>query len=132
MRAIFILPVAVATLLLASDVTAGGIQGLGHMKIDKVVMGGPVQSEAAQASALRQRFLRSHEETDADNEERVLNKSLMLRNEDHKMFIFQKWYDAGKSSMWAYDKLKIGTGEKYEKYRDLYNEYARFRLARNK
>ncbi|KAG7384606.1 hypothetical protein PHYBOEH_009402 [Phytophthora boehmeriae] len=89
--------------------------------------------DATQTEVTGQRFLRAHKKLDVEEkeEERGINKAKMLTDEEHMLDIFRMWYKADRSSMWAYDKLKIGKGGKYEEYRTLYNQYAAYRIGRN-
>ncbi|KAG6583105.1 Transposase [Phytophthora cinnamomi] len=47
----------------------------------------------------------------------------MLEDAAYRSKIFQEWLDKNHSSMYAFAFFKLGTNKKYEKYRDLYNEY---------
>ncbi|RLN45169.1 hypothetical protein BBI17_009963, partial [Phytophthora kernoviae] len=108
------------------------VKGVDQMKLEKMVSGDAIQSaDAAQIEAAAQRFLRTRTKEDVDGEERSINKLLMLSNSEHKFDIFDQWYKAGHSSMWAFDRLKVGTSDKYEKYRPIYNQYAIYSKARS-
>ncbi|KAG7395823.1 hypothetical protein PHYBOEH_003160 [Phytophthora boehmeriae] len=124
----YILLVIAATFLANSGAISEEVMSVDDVKV-KVASSNAL--DATQSEVASHRLLRTHKKLDVEEEERGINKAKMLIDEDHKFYIFRKWYGADLSSMWAYDKLKIARGGKYEAYRTLYNQYAAYRRARN-
>ncbi|KAG6610449.1 putative secreted RxLR effector protein [Phytophthora cinnamomi] len=54
-----------------------------------------------------------------------ISRSKMLEDEVYRNEIFQTWLGKNHSSMYAYDFFMLDQHKKYEKYRDLYDEYAK-------